>query len=163
MQMFKLSATPLENIDRKEGLLTPEAGALSTFEGWVRNTNQGHPVVALEYEAFETLTYKEAQGILEEARTKFDVLNVKCFHRVGRLSIGEMSVWVGVTAAHRDQAFKACRYIIDEIKIRLPIWKKEYYHNGNSGWVNSQAGGDSHSAFFPFPKESSVNQHNQKV
>ena len=62
----------------------------------------------------------------------------RCVHRVGLLELGECAVWIGVASPHRDEAFKACRYIIDEIKVRLPIWKKEHYVNGDSGWVNCE-------------------------
>ena len=72
-----------------------------------------------------------------DAGEKFDILGTKCVHRVGPLEIGDMAVWAGATAAHRKQAFLACEYIIDQIKSRVPIWKKEYYMDGDSGWVNA--------------------------
>ncbi|HBR15874.1 MAG TPA: molybdopterin-converting factor chain 2 [Candidatus Omnitrophica bacterium] len=134
--MFKLSSIPLEQIDLKEGLLSSDAGAFCSFEGWVRDHNEGKRVIGLEYEAYVILCEQEAEKILKEAREKLDILHVNCFHRVGRLNISEMAVWVGVTAAHRDAAFQACRYVIDEIKARLPVWKKEFYDNGDSDWVN---------------------------
>lgn len=134
--MFRLSSIPLEHIDLKEGLPSPDAGAFCCFEGWVRDHNEGKKVISLEYEAYDVLCAQEAEKILKEAREKLDILHVNCFHRVGRLNIGEMAVWVGVTAAHRDAAFQACRYVIDEIKARLPVWKKEFYANGDSDWVN---------------------------
>ena len=73
---------------------------------------------------------------LKEAKKQFDILEARIVHRIGHLNVGDMAVWIGVTAPHRDQAFKACRFLIDEIKKRLPIWKKEIYLNGDSGWVN---------------------------
>jgi len=133
---FKILSSPLEEIVSKKDIMCPEAGAFNCFEGWVRNHNGGKKIIALEYEAFDKLCHSEAEKILEEAQKKFDILGAACFHRVGKLNIGEMAVWVGVTAAHRDDSFQACRYIIDEVKDRLPIWKKEYYENGDSGWVN---------------------------
>jgi molybdopterin synthase catalytic subunit len=135
--MFTLSSRPLEHLNLKESFANPKTGALVTFEGVVRNHNEGRKVVALEYEASESFAQKESQKILAEVKKKFQVSQVKCIHRVGKLTIGETAVWIGVSAAHRDEAFKACRYLIDEIKERLPIWKKEYYENGDSGWVNS--------------------------
>jgi len=134
--MFQFSQIPLEKIDLKKDFPSPQTGALVTFEGLVRNHNDKRKVVALEYEASERLAQKEAQKILAEVQKKFDVLKVKCIHRLGKLTIGEMAVWIGVSAAHRSQAFAACRYVIDEIKSRLPIWKKEYYENDSSGWVH---------------------------
>ena len=95
-------------------------------------------VTRLEYEAFEALAVKEGERIVEEARQRFPILQAACVHRVGSLDIGELAVWVGVSAQHRDEAFAACRYIIDEVKHRVPIWKKEHYLNGDSGWVNCE-------------------------
>ncbi len=136
--MFKLSKTIIEIEPLKSALSDPRAGALTTFEGWVRNHNEGHEVTLLEYEAMESLATKEAENIIAEAKAKFSIYNAICVHREGALQIGELAVWLGVTAAHRGEAFDACRYIIDEIKTRLPIWKKEHYKNGTSGWVNCQ-------------------------
>ena len=133
--MFKLSSAPLENIDLRKGLQSKGAGAFNCFEGWVRDHNEGKKVLALEYQAYEALCQKEAQKILQEVSEQFGVIAANCYHRQGKLSIGEMAVWVGVTAKHRDDSFKACRYIIDQIKTRLPIWKKEYYENGEIAWV----------------------------
>ncbi|VAX36026.1 Molybdopterin synthase catalytic subunit MoaE [hydrothermal vent metagenome] len=136
--MFQIFSKPLESINLREGLASNEVGAFVCFEGLVRNHNEGKKVIALEYEAFSALCDKEAAKIMQEAYEKFNIFNAKCFHRVGKLDIKEMAVWVGVTSAHRDAAFEACRYIIDEIKFRIPIWKKEYYENGDSGWVNCE-------------------------
>lgn len=134
--MFKLSSTPLEKINLKEGLISSEAGGFCAFEGRVRDCNEGKKVIALEYEAHEPLCQSEAVKIFKEVQEKFKIIEARSFHRIGKLSVGEMALWVGVAAPHRDDAFKACRYIIDEIKHRLPIWKKEYYADGDSGWVN---------------------------
>ena len=125
-------------MDLREGLSGQGAGAFNCFEGWVRNYNDGKVVSALEYEAYEPLCEKEAEKIFQEVYTRFDILSAKCFHRVGRLNPGEMAVWVGVVATHRDAGFKACRYIVDQVKFRLPIWKKEYYEDGHSGWLASE-------------------------
>lgn len=75
---------------------------------------------------------------MDEARAKFAVLSAGCVHRIGRLAVGELAVWIGVTAEHRDAAFDACRYIIDELKTRVPIWKKEHYASGAPEWINVQ-------------------------
>ena len=127
------------NPDRlRDDLIDAAAGAYASFEGWIRNVNEGHDVLRLEYEAYEPIAITEGQRVVEEALSRFSVLNARCVHRVGLLEIGECAVWVGVSSGHRDEAFKACRYIIDEVKVRLPIWKKEHYVNGNSGWVNCE-------------------------
>lgn len=110
-------------------------GARSVFEGVVRNTNDGHQVRKLEYECYESLAIKEGSQILDEAIEKFDLINASCIHRVGTLEIGETAVIVIATSGHRDEAFKGCRYIIDEVKSRVPIWKKEHYEDGETEWL----------------------------
>lgn len=119
-------------------LRDPAAGAYASFEGWIRNHNEGMPVVRLEYEAYPPLCGSEGERILAEARSRWKILHAHCVHRSGLLEIGDCAVWVGVSSAHRDEAFHACRYIIDQVKQRLPIWKKEHYANGDSGWVNCE-------------------------
>ena len=114
------------------------AGAYVGFEGWIRNQNEGQEVLRLEYEVYEPVALAEGKKVILEAAQKFPLLHADCVHRAGLLEIGECAVWVGVTSAHRDEAFAACRYIIDQVKVRLPIWKKEHYASGHSGWVNCE-------------------------
>ena len=122
----------------RHSLTDAAAGGYVAFEGWIRNENEGQEVLRLEYEVYAPLAIKEGAKIIEEARAKFPILHADCVHREGLMEIGECAVWVGVTSAHRDEAFAACRFIIDEVKIRLPVWKKEHYVNGDSGWVNCE-------------------------
>lgn len=122
----------------RQSLQHPGSGGYVAFEGWVRDHNQGRRVLRLEYEAFTPLAVREAERILDEARRRYPIQCVAAAHRVGSLAIGELAVWVGVSASHRGAAFDACRYVIDEIKHRLPIWKKEHYEDGDSGWVNCE-------------------------
>lgn len=136
--MFILSATPIDPEAFKRTLAHPAAGGYASFEGWVRNHNEGRAVARLEYEAYDALAVKEGERILAEAREKFAIEGAACVHRTGLLEIGEQAVWVGAAAAHRGEAFAACRYVIDQVKIRVPIWKKEHYVDGDSGWVNCQ-------------------------
>jgi len=136
--MMKVTNSPINPDQLRHDLVDAAAGAYASFEGWIRNVNQGKPVLRLEYEAYEPLAVSEGRRVLDEALEKFSVLHASCVHRSGLLEIGECAVWVGVSSGHRDEAFKACRYIIDEVKIRLPIWKKEHYADGNSGWVNCE-------------------------
>src|SRR3954463_2920336 len=138
MSAFRFSHTPIDTVALREELANPESGGYTSFEGWVRNHNEGHQVSRLEYEAFEPLAVKEGERIVAEAIKRFGIERAACVHRVGDLAIGEMAVWVGASARHRDEAFRACRYIIDEVKHRVPIWKKEHYENGDSGWVNCE-------------------------
>lgn len=138
MKVFAISDMPIARDELVESLANEKAGALVTFEGWVRNHNEGRMVERLEYEAFQPLARAEGERIIDEAIERYGILAAACVHRVGSLSTGEMAVFVAVTAAHRAEAFSACRYIIDEVKSRLPIWKKEHYVDGTSGWVNCQ-------------------------
>ena len=112
------------------------AGAVVSFEGRVRSSNEGRPVASLEYEAYGPLAVKEGGRILDEALAKHDILDAVCVHRTGHLGLGDLAVWVGVASAHRGAAFEACRYIIDEAKARVPIWKKEHYEAGTTEWIN---------------------------
>jgi molybdopterin synthase catalytic subunit len=139
---FGLSAAPLDPTALQRALGDARAGACVTFEGRVRNHNDGRPVLALDYEAFAALAEREGARIVAEARERFDVLALACVHRIGALQIGDLAIWVGVAAAHRDAAFGACRYVIDEAKARVPIWKKEHYADGTSEWINGASRGD---------------------
>ena len=138
MKLFRFSHTPIDPERARAELADPAAGGYASFEGWVRNHNEGLPVTRLEYEAFEELAVKEGERIVAAAIERFGVEHAACIHRVGSLQIGDMAVWVGVSARHRAEAFAACRFIIDEVKHRVPIWKKEHYINGDSGWVNCE-------------------------
>jgi molybdopterin synthase catalytic subunit len=120
----------------REALLSAHAGAFASFEGWVRDHNDGRAVHGLRYEAHEALAAVEGGRILDEALARFAIVEARCVHRTGDLSIGDLAVWVGVSAAHRDAAFEACRWIIDEVKARVPIWKHERYVEGDAGWLH---------------------------
>jgi len=133
---FKITTRPIDTAGLQSALVADAAGACVTFEGLVRDHNDGQPVVTLEYEAHAAIAEEEGAKIVAEALARFDVIAARCEHRVGKLAIGDCAVWVGVTAAHRGAAFDACRYVIDETKQRVPIWKKEHYRGGESGWVN---------------------------
>jgi molybdopterin synthase catalytic subunit len=133
---FKIVAAVIDPDALKAGLAQAAAGACVTFEGWVRDHNDGESVEALEYEAHQAIAEQEGAKIIAEALQRFAIATAVCEHRVGKLAIGDCAVWVGVSAAHRGAAFDACRYIIDETKQRVPIWKKEHYRDGQTGWVN---------------------------
>jgi molybdopterin synthase catalytic subunit len=137
---FRICAEPIDAAQLQQALNADAAGACVCFEGWVRDHNEGRAVTALEYEAHEALAEKLGQRIVAAAQQRFDVLAVRCWHRIGQLQIGDCAVWVGVSAAHRGAAFDACRYVIDQIKHEVPIWKKERYLTGESAWVNCATG-----------------------
>jgi adenylyltransferase/sulfurtransferase len=138
MRAFAFSTTPIDTAAGRAALADPACGGYATFEGWVRNHNEGRAVLRLEYEAFAALAEREGERIVNEAIARFGVERAACIHRVGDLALGEMAVWVGVSSRHRAEAFAACRYIIDEVKHHVPIWKKEHYVDGASGWVNCE-------------------------
>ena len=138
MSAFRLSNAPFDTGALRAELADVACGGYASFEGWVRDHNEGQRVTRLEYEAFAPLALREGERIIAEARERFGLSGVLCVHRVGALELGEIAVWVGAAAAHRDEAFRGCRYVIDEVKHRVPIWKKEHYENGNSGWVNCE-------------------------
>jgi len=133
---FQISEEPVQPDLLKGEILNDVSGAFASFEGWVRNHNDGKPVNGLEYSAYVPLAEKEGQRIINEAFNHFDIESAVCVHRVGELRIGDIAVFVGATAAHRSSAFEACRYIIDETKARVPIWKRERYLDGPAEWVN---------------------------
>ena len=141
---FALTATAIDAERLRAGLEHASAGALATFEGRVRDHADGRSVRLLEYQVYPELAQAEGERVVAEALARFDVIAAHCTHRSGILPIGDMAVWVGVAAAHRGAAFDACRHIIDEIKQRLPIWKRETYAEGDSGWVNCQVGAAQH-------------------
>jgi molybdopterin synthase catalytic subunit len=133
---FELIDGPIEPSRLLRGLDGTSAGACVTFEGRVRSANQGRVVRSLDYEAYAPLARKEGEKVMREVREKFDVLGALCVHRTGSLALGDLAVWVAVTAIHRATAFEACRFVIDEMKARLPIWKKEHYADGATEWIN---------------------------
>ncbi len=140
--MFQISSSPINASALRENLRHSGAGACVIFEGWVRDLNDGQAVHSLEYEAFAPLAEKEGTRILDEAREKFSLLGATAVHRVGHLQLGDMAVWVGVIAAHRGSAYDASRFIIDELKARVPIWKKEHYASGTTAWINCASRGE---------------------
>lgn len=138
MNIFALSEDPIDAKALGVLLADPTCGAFASFEGWVRNHADGKASASLEYEAFHELAVREGQRIVGEAKQRFGAAHIACVHRVGHLQVGEMAVWVGACAAHRKAAFDACRFVIDEVKHRVPIWKKEHYENDPAGWVNCE-------------------------
>ncbi|HEX7916346.1 molybdenum cofactor biosynthesis protein MoaE [Rudaea sp.] len=136
MTAFRISNDTIDPAALARALVHARTGACATFEGWVRDHNDGRAVQRLDYQAYAPLAQSEGERIIDEAREKFAIIEAFCVHRAGALAIGDLAVWVGVSAAHRGAAFDACRYIIDEVKKRVPIWKNEHYADGESGWLH---------------------------
>lgn len=144
---FEVSHTSIDVEAARKAVGDHSCGALVVFEGWIRDNNEGQAVERLEYEVYRPVAEKEGAKIIDEALERFGVSHAVCVHREGLLELGDCAVIVCVSSPHRGEAFDACRYIIDQTKTRLPIWKKEHYVSGVSEWVNCEhcaAAGHSH-------------------
>ena len=125
------------SIDQKEVIKTVssnKSGALVTFDGTVRDNARGKEVIYLYYEAFPEMAIKEMEKICNEAIQQWPIEGIAIVHRIGRMEIGDSSVFIAVSSAHRIDAFKACQFTIDKLKTTVPIWKKEHYGNGDI-WI----------------------------
>ena len=137
--MFRLSHNRLELQPLIDFVTDPEAGAIVTFIGTTRNNNDGRKVIALDYEAYPEMAEKELARVGEEATKRWEICRMAIVHRLGPVQITEPSVIIAVSSAHRDGAFAACRFAIEEIKRTVPIWKKEVYEGGEI-WIGTQMG-----------------------
>jgi len=128
---FSLSDLPIA----AEPMSHDAAGGFVTFEGRVRNHAEGQTVVGLEYEAFPEMALSQGEALVQEAIERFGLMEARVIHRVGQLAIGDTAVVVQTASAHRREAFEACEWIMDQIKWRVPIWKRETYTSGVAEWV----------------------------
>ena len=136
-QGFALLDKPIDDRRLKLALLTDQSGALATFEGWVRNHNNARPVTKLTYYGYEKLAINQGEKLITQAKQQFDIINAVAIHRIGDLAIGDMAVWIGVTAHHRYPAFDACRWLLDDIKADIPVWKQGFYVDSEeSVWLS---------------------------
>lgn len=144
---FALTDTPIEPAALYAQLSGHSScGAVAVFEGRVRDHNDGRQVLSLEYSVYEALAQKQGADIMARACEKFAVENAVCVHRYGHLAVGDIAVWTGVAAGHREAAFAACRFIIDTVKAEVPIWKKEHYRDsGASAWPENREAQHYHS------------------
>ena len=135
--MIALSAQRLDPEALARAIATPAHGAVVTFLGTTRETSPGdpRPVVALEYEAYESMALAAMETIAAETRERFGPIGIAMVHRTGRVNLGEPSVAVVVAAPHRGRAFEACRYAIDALKSRVAVWKCEIYRDGDAAWI----------------------------
>jgi len=132
-----ITTESLDGLDRFRSLGSHADGAVLVFQGRVRETNAGRSVSSLDYEAYDEMAKSELEAICREAAHRFEVGAISAAHRVGALSLGEVSVVIGVAAPHRDQCYDASRWVIEEIKSRLPVWKHEHYLGEPSHWVGA--------------------------
>lgn len=134
--MFRLQTDRIDPAACRLALERPDAGACVIFEGWVRDRTHGRSVTHLEFEAFDDLVRTEGEAMVDGIERRHPGARVVCVHRTGSLPVGEMAVWIGATSPHRPSAFAACREAIEELKRRLPVWKKEHFADGASEWVD---------------------------
>ena len=136
MALVKIEEKKISSEKAKKFIASAKNGAESIFVGKVRNENDGKKVVAVTYDAHDQAVIKSFQLICTNARNKFDK-NAKIFleHAKGYAPVGEISILIAVGSGHRDEAFKICRYILEEVKHQSPIWKKEHYVDGKEEWL----------------------------
>ena len=132
---FKLTNEPINETKCIEDITSSSTGALVEFKGIIRDINLGKQVSTVTYEAFNDMVNHQAKMILENATSKYNIQKIKAIHRTGTLKIGEVAIWVGVSAMHRKEAFHACEHVMNQFKKDLPIWKKEAYVGAESEWV----------------------------
>jgi MoaE-MoaD fusion protein len=135
---FGISQTPIDLSLVNEATGDSSCGGHALFLGTVRRCNEGREVIRLEYEAYAPMAEEVFREIGEEAADKFGIRGCRIIHRSGVLEPGELSVVVAISSEHRKEAFRACEYVVNELKHRAPIWKKEIYRDGTSEWL----GGD---------------------
>jgi molybdopterin synthase catalytic subunit len=131
---LEIHTEPLNIQSCIEWIMSPESGGIDVFIGTVRNATKGKTVLKLEFEAYNQMAINEMKKIAQQASNKWPVQKVLIHHRTGVLQVGAVPVVIAVSAAHRDAAFDACRYIIDTLKQSVPIWKKEFFDDGEV-WV----------------------------
>lgn len=140
MSDVAISDTPLDPREIEAGVLSPSRGASLVFTGIIRDHNAGKRVVAVSYDVFEPLCLEVFRELAAEARAKWGPdLAVAIAHRRGKLHVGDVAVVIAVGAPHRDETYRASRFLIEEVKHRAPIWKKEHYEGGESEWVQGHA------------------------
>ena len=138
----RLVGEPIKTIPILAALKHPEDGAVATFDGIVRNNSRGRRTLYLDYSAYEPMALRQMEHLARQALANYAIRDARLVHRLGRLQIGESSVYIAVAAAHRAAAFDACRWLIDTLKKTVPIWKKEYFEDG-AVWADGE----------PFPPE----------
>ena len=132
---FQVTSEPLDGERLMEAVRRDGSGAVVLFSGVARDHSEGRRVRALEYEAYPSMAEKKLREVADEVRARWPITAIGVLHRTGRLAIGETSLLVAVSAAHRREAFEACHYAVDRIKQIVPIWKKEIWEDGDGAWV----------------------------
>lgn len=136
---FQITTEPLDPGPLVAAVRKDASGALALFYGVARDHSEGRRVVALEYDAYPSMAERKLREVAEEVAGRWPITGIGVFHRTGRLAVGETSLLVAVSSAHRAEAFDACHYAVDRIKQVVPIWKKEIWESGNGEWVAGHA------------------------
>jgi molybdopterin synthase catalytic subunit len=134
--MIEITEAPIDHAAVTERVRSNRAGAVVSFLGTVRELTGDRRTASLDYEAYPEMARKKLAELEAEARGRWPIVEVAIVHRVGHLDLGEVSVVVAVSCPHRDQAFEACRWLIDTLKQVIPIWKKETWSDGTEEWVH---------------------------
>jgi len=134
--MIKIQSDPINIAEVLASVQNNQSGAVNIFLGTVRNHNKEKKVIKLAYEAYDSMAVSEIRKIVEETQEKWPVEAISVVHRKGELHVGDIAVMIAVAAPHRKESFAACEYIIDTLKKRVPIWKKEYYPDGDY-WLDA--------------------------
>jgi molybdopterin synthase catalytic subunit len=135
--IYQLVREPIDMAALARHVRAPEDGAIVTFDGFVRNQSHNRPALYLDYESYESMALAKMREIGAQLHEKYRIHRVALAHRLGRLEIGETSVFIAVSAAHRAAAFAACRFAIDTLKRNVPIWKREYFADG-AVWADGE-------------------------
>jgi len=135
--IYQLVREPIDMVALVRHVRAPEDGAIVTFDGFVRNQSHSRPTLYLDYEAYESMALAKMREIGVQLHEKYSIHRVAMVHRLGRLEIGDTSVFIAVSAPHRAAAFDACRFAIDTLKRTVPIWKKEYFEDG-AVWADGE-------------------------
>ena len=135
--LYQLVREPIDMAALARHVRAPEDGATVTFDGFVRNQSHNRSTLYLDYEAYESMALAKMREIGAQLREKYRIHRVAMVHRLGRLAIGDTSVFIAVSAPHRAAAFDACRFAIDTLKRTVPIWKKEYFEDG-AVWADGE-------------------------
>lgn len=133
--MVAITTDPIDVQQAIRNVSSEEAGAVALFIGTVRNMTAGKPVEKLDFEAYDEMAISEMEKIIKQARARWSISQAAVIHRTGELQVSDIAVVVAASSPHRNEAFNACRYIIDTLKETVPIWKKEHFTDGSEVWV----------------------------
>nr|VFJ75979.1 MAG: molybdopterin synthase subunit MoaE [Candidatus Kentron sp. FW] len=139
--MITVTRDPIDTATLDQNAIDPACGAVLTFSGTVRNSHRDRPVTMLSYEAYEPMAQRELERLVAECKSRWpDIRKIQVVHRFGKMEVTESSVYITVSSPHRDSGFSALRFMIDRIKKDVPLWKKEFYEDGESEWLHPEDG-----------------------